>query len=217
MNFKKAFVLFFFIIIIISISIYIFNRKIEPTLDAVCSNNAKNIAFKASNEAVYEYMEKIKYDDLINLEKNSSGKVCAISANVSEINKLSTVVSSNIQKKLEENKETEVIVPLSEFLGIRIIGARGPNINVKTTVEGNVDINFKSEFKEAGINQTKHTLYVEVATNVATIAPFFESEKKYINNIMIAETIIVSDTPTSYYEINGVEGLDNKSTLNVLN
>lgn len=216
MNFKKAFVFFFSIIFIINVSIYIFNRKIEPTLDAVCSNNAKNIAFKASNEAVYEYMENIKYDDLINLEKNSSGKVTAISANVSEINKLSTVVSSNIQKKLEENKETEVTVPLSEFFGIRVIGSRGPNIKVKTTVEGNVDVSFKSEFKEAGINQTKHTLYVEVTTNVATIAPFFTSEKKYVNNIMIAETIIVSDTPTSYYEINGVEGLDNKSMLNVL-
>lgn len=217
MNFKKAFVFFFLIIVIVNISIYIFNKKIEPTLDAICSNNAKNIAFKASNEAVYEYIENIKYDDLINLEKNSLGKVTAITANVSEINKLSNIVSSNIQKKLEQNRDSNITLPLAEIFGIRIIGSNGPKIKVTTVVEGNVDVNFKSTFEDAGINQTKHTLYVEITTNVSTIAPLFKSEKKYVNNIMIAETIIVSDTPTSYYEINGVEGLDKKASLEVIN
>lgn len=216
MNFKKAFVFFSFITFTISISIFTFNNKIEPTLDAVCSNNAKNIAFKASNEAVYEYMENVKYDDLINLEKNSSGKVTAITANISEINKLSNVVSSNIQKKLESKKESELTLPLSEMLGIRIIGGKGPKIKVTTIVEGNVEVNFKSSFEEAGINQTRHTLYVEIITNVATIAPLFTNEKKYVNDIMIAETVIVSDIPSSYYEINGVEGLDTKTTLEVV-
>lgn len=217
MNFKKAFVFFLLIIVIVNISIYIFNKKIEPTLDAICSNNAKNIAFKASNEAVYEYIENIKYDDLINLEKNSLGKVTAITANVSEINKLSNIVSSNIQKKLEQNRDSNITLPLAEIFGIRVIGSNGPKIKVTTVVEGNVDVNFKSTFEDAGINQTKHTLYVEINTNVSTIAPLFKSEKKYVNNIMIAETIIVSDTPTSYYEINGVEGLDKKASLEVIN
>lgn len=216
MNLKKAFVFFSLVLISTSISIYTFNQKIEPTLDAICNNNAKNIAFKASNEAVYEYMENVKYDDLINLEKNTSGKVTAITANVSEINKLATVVSSNIQNKLETRKESELILPLSEMFGIRVIGARGPKIKVSTIIDGNVDVNFKSTFEDAGINQTRHTLYVEIATNVSTIAPLFANERKYVNDIMIAETIIVSDTPSSYYELNGVEGLDTKTTLDVI-
>lgn len=92
----------------------------------------------------------------------------------------------------------------------------GPKIKVETVVEGNVDIKFKSEFSSAGINQTRHTLYVEISTNVVTIAPLFENEKKYVNDIMIAETIIVSDIPSSYYEVNGVEGLDEQNVLDII-
>lgn len=216
MNLKKTFVFFSLIIAISGIFIYFFNEKLEPTLDVICSNNAKNIAFKASNDAVYEYMENVNYNDLINLEKDSSGKVIAITAKVSEINKLSNVVSSNIQSKLEENKESKITLPLSEMLGIRVVAGKGPKINISAIIEGNVDVKFKSEFKEAGVNQTKHTLYVEITTNVSTIAPLFEKENQYINDIMIAETIIVSDIPSSYYEINGIEGLDTKTTLDVI-
>lgn len=216
MNLKKTFVFFLLLVFCISFPVYLFNVKIEPTLESVCNNNAKNIAFKASNEAVYEYIENIKYDDLINLEKNSLQKVTAITANVSEINKLVNVVSSNVQNKLENRKESEITLPLSEMFGIRVIGAKGPKLKVQTVLDGNVDVNFKSSFEEAGINQTRHTLYVEITANVSLIAPLFTNEKKYVNNIMIAETIIVSDIPSSYYNINGVEDLDTKTTLDVI-
>lgn len=216
MNLKKAFVFFFLVIFSISLIIYLFNKKIEPTLDAVCSNNAKTVAFKASNEAVYEYMENVEYTDLINIEKNETGKVTSLTANVSEINKLSTEIATNIQNKLEEKRMSEITLPLSEMFGIRVIGAGGPKIKVETVIEGNIDVNFKSEFTAAGINQTKHTLYVEISTNVVTIAPFFTSEKKYVNNIMIAETVIVSDVPSSYYEVNGVDGLDEQNILDII-
>lgn len=216
MNCKKAFVFFFFIIIAAIGFMYTFNNKIEPTLETICSNNAKTIAFKASNEAVYEYIENVKYTDLINIEKNDSGKVTALTADIAEINKLSTKIGNNVQTKLEEKRNSELTLPLSEILGVRIVGAGGPKIKVETIVEGNVDINFKSEFTNAGINQTKHTLYVEITTNVVTIAPFYTNENKYTNKIMIAETIIVSDVPSSYYEVNGVEGLNEQNILDVI-
>jgi len=216
MNFKKAFVFFSLVVLFVCISIYTFNKKIEPVLDIVCCNNAKNIAFKSSNEAVYEYMEDVKYEDLINLEKNISGKVTAITANVTQINKLANTVSSNIQNKLENNRESEIILPLSEMFGIRVIGANGPKIKVETIVDGNVDVSFKSSFEQAGINQTKHTLYVQISTNVITVAPLFVSEEKYVNDIIIAETVIVSDIPSSYYEVNGVEGIDKQTTLDII-
>jgi sporulation protein YunB len=217
MKLKKSFVFFVVVIASVCIIFYIFNKKIEPTLEAICTNNAKNVAFKASNESVYEYIKNIKYDDLINLEKNSSGNVTALTANVSEINKLVNQISSKIQSRLEEKQENELTLPLSEIFGIRVIGARGPKIKVWTIVEGNVDVNFKSSFEDAGINQTRHTLYVEIVTNVATVSPLFSTEKQYVNSIMVAESIIISDIPSTYYEINGVENLDTKTTLETIN
>ena len=215
MKLKKAFVFFLFIMFFCYLVIYFFNEKIEPTLKAVCQSNAKGVAFRASNEATLEYIENLEYEDLITLEKNSSNKVTAITANVSVINKLVNGIAYSIQENLDNIHDSKVMLPLSELCGIRVVGAKGPKLKVYTILEGNVEVKFKSTFEDAGINQTRHSLYVEISTNIKTLAPLFEDENTYVNDILIAETVIVSDIPSSYYEVNGVEGLDKKSILNV--
>ena len=82
MKIKKAFVFFFSVIIIVNAFIYFFNKRVEPTLDAICSNNARNVAFKTSTDAVNEYIKNVKYDDLIYIDKNGDGKVVSLNANV---------------------------------------------------------------------------------------------------------------------------------------
>lgn len=74
----------------------------------------------------------------------------------------------------------------------------------------------KSNFETAGINQTKHSLILEVIAQVRVLAPFVSEIEEYKNSIVIAETIIVSDTPSSYYNITGVEDFSQKDTLEFL-
>ena len=81
---------------------------------------------------------------------------------------------------------------------------------------GDITANLKSSFETAGINQTKHSLILEITAEVKVLAPFVSETEKYKNNIVIAETIIVSDTPSSYYNITGVEDLTNKDTVEFL-
>lgn len=216
MNLKKAFVFFLLVATLVYGFIHFFNKKVEPTLDSICTNHAKKVAFMASNDSVCEYIENIKYDDLINMEKNKDGKIVALTANVSEINKLAANISSQIQKRIEENKEAVLTLPISEIFSIRAVGAKGPKIKVWTMLEGNVDVKFKSNFEEAGINQTRHTIYVEITTNVATISPLYTKENQYVNSILVAESVIVSDIPSSYYQVNGVEGVDKSTVLDVI-
>ena len=56
-------------------------------------------------------------------------------------------------------------------------------------------------------------MILEVATEVKVLAPFVSETQEYRNSIVIAETIIVSDIPDSYYNINGVEDFSKKDTL----
>ena len=57
---------------------------------------------------------------------------------------------------------------------------------------------------------------MEVIAQVRVLAPFVSEIEEYKNNIVIAETIIVSDTPSSYYNITGVEDFSQKDTLEFL-
>ena len=48
----------------------------------------------------------------------------------------------------------------------------GPDITIKMMTDGNVITDLKSEFKEAGINQTLHRVYLEVVCNVTILTPY---------------------------------------------
>lgn len=92
----------------------------------------------------------------------------------------------------------------------------GPDISIKTYPLGNIQATFKSNFETSGINQTKHSLILEITAQVKVLAPFISETEEYKNSVVIAETIIVSDTPSSYYNITGVEDLTNKDTVEFL-
>ena len=83
---KKSRIIIFVICVMIPIILFqIITKAVEPTLIAICELEAQNIAIKASNEAIQEIMNGIEYSDLINLEKDESGKVIALKANTLEM------------------------------------------------------------------------------------------------------------------------------------
>lgn len=78
---------------------------------------------------------------------------------------------------------------------------------------GNVETELKSEFKTAGINQTLHQIYLDITCNVSILTPFNSTTEEIKNQILIAESIIVGEIPSSYYNFNGT---DNKDALEVI-
>lgn len=204
MGVKKPFVFFFFLVFVITcVLIYVFNKNIEPTMKILCESNASTVALTCTNNAVYEYIQDIKYDDLVTVQKDEKNKVTALVANVMEMNKISTKVTTKVQEELLKNEESNIILPVGSILGMKTFGGYGPRIKVKTIPSGAVSAKFKSEFVSTGINQTRHSIVLEVSTYIRVLAPFFTDLQTYVNDITVAETVIVGDIPTSYYDIDG--------------
>lgn len=180
-------------------------KKIEPQIKTLCESRAKSIALSTTNKVVDEHIKNITYDTLIEIKKNDAGKVIALTADVMEMNRLSNIISTDIQEKLNELQESYITIPLGAILNFGVFSGYGPSIKIKIVPTGNVTAKFKSEFEEAGVNQTRHKIYLEVSAKVRIIAPFSISSQEYVNDVTVAETIIVGDTPQSYYYINGLE------------
>lgn len=201
---RKPFVIFFLLVVMIScLSMYILSKNIEPTIKTLCESNAKSIALNCTNKAVHENIKDVTYDDLITVQKDEKNKITALVANVMEMNKLSTNVTTKVQEELEKSEESHIILPIGSMLGIKVFGGYGARLEVKTIPKGSVHAKFKSEFVATGINQTKHSIILEIATSVRVLAPFFTNTETYVNNITVAETVIVGDIPSSYYDIDG--------------
>lgn len=217
MKMNKSFVFFLTSFLISLLIIFlIYNKSLKPTLESLSNTNAKNIAQKCSNKAVSESIAGVKYDDLVDLKKDENGKITAVIANTQKMNEISNKVVEITQKEIENTKDNLVKVPLGSFLGFSILSGHGIKINIKTLPDGTCSAKFKSSFEDAGINQTIHKIYIEVTTDIETIAPFFSDTEKYVNEIAVLEVVLIGDIPTTYYEIQGVTDLKEKDTLDVL-
>ena len=67
--------------------------------------------------------------------------------------------------------EGGVEVPLGAFSGIEAWAGFGPKIHMKIIPISNVECRFASTFEEAGVNQTKHSIYLEIVADISIIMP----------------------------------------------
>lgn len=216
MNLKKSFV-FLAILSIFIISIFtMLYKNVKPALEFLCNANAKSIALKSTEKVVNQYIGTINYEDLVNIQKNKDGTVQSINANVITMNKLASDIVANIQTELESRHFGNITVPIGSIMGTKFFGGYGPKIKIKTITTGSISVEFKSSFDSAGVNQTRHRIVAQITTYARTISPIRTDTQEYVNDLTVAETIIIGNVPSTYYNITGIEDLGKKEVLDIL-
>ena len=188
-------------------------NAINPIVKRQCSNRAKSIATIISNEQATVVMEKYNYEDLAVVIKDDDGKIQMIKLNIIPVNEIISEVAVAIQQELNSVENADFGIRLGSFTGINLLSGSGPYVRVKMSTIGNIETELKSEFKTAGINQTLHQIYLDISCDVSILTPFSATTEQIKNQILIAESIIVGEIPSSYYNFNGV---DSKDTLEVV-
>ena len=147
-------------------------------------------------------MITFKYEELYTIEKDETGNTL-IRANVVPINNLISDLTERIQNEFNKIEEPEITIPVGALSGLYFLSGAGPNISIQISVTGTVDTDIKSEFIAQGINQTLHRVYVVFDCNMKIITPTKTYEKQVLNQVIIAENVIVGIIPDSYYNLEG--------------
>lgn len=187
------FLCFFTAFVITVISIYFSSDRIvvslaEKTFDSIISS--------ASYHAVDIIVEeKYRYSDLVDIKTDSSGNVGMIITDSYAVNKLAATAATKAYAYLSEKIEKGVEVPLGAFTGIRLISGFGAKVRMKVISVASVKCDFVSEFAQAGINQTRHSLYLNIncVVNVVT-----KTKTKKINDritVLVFDNLIVGKVP----------------------
>lgn len=188
-------------------------NAMNPIVEMMCKNRAKSIATMISNNQANIVMEKYTYQDLAVVLKDDSGKIQMVKLNIVPVNQIISDVAIAIQQELNNTKSTEFGIRLGSATGLRLLSGSGPYIKVKMSTIGNVETALKSEFKTAGINQTLHQIYLNISCEVSILTPFCSTTEKINNQILIAESIIVGDIPSSYYNFDNINYKDAMETI----
>lgn len=195
------------ILIVLLIAFFVANvilQAIEPIIDAQCSTMAKSIATKVSNEQATIVMSNYQYEDLMKVTKDEEGNVKFVSANMITINQIISDIPILIQDELEKAENNKFNIKLGSFIGSRILAGRGPDVEIKMSLTGNIETDLKSEFSEAGINQTLHRIYLELKCYVTILTPFHSIEEEIVNQVLLAEGVIIGNIPSTYYNLEGL-------------
>jgi len=205
----------FLVIVLLATIIYkiVFNC-IEPVFESLCEYEAKSRATIISNQESTKIMNKYQYEELYTIEKDGAGNVVIIKSNVVPINNLISDLTENIQNRFNEMENAEIKISVGNLLGTYYFSGVGPSIPAKVTISGTLDTEVKSEFIAKGINQTLHRVFVNFECYVRIITPIKNFQKKITNQVIIAEHVIVGNIPDSYYNLEGMSGIDD--VLNVI-
>lgn len=193
-----------FIVLIAVITMIKSIQLIEPPFNTICTEKARSIATQISNTKATEVMKKYEYDDLVTIIKDESGNVTMVKANIIPINKIISDVAVEIQTELDKLGGQDVGIKLGTFTGNKFLSGRGPYVKLKITEKGDVLTDYKSEFTQAGINQTLHRIYLEVKCNICILTPFNLIEEQITNQVILAENVIVGTTPSTYYNFDNL-------------
>ena len=172
------------------------------------SNTVNGIVSAAVNETIYS--GDVDYDSLISFEKDNEGHITAVKSNMAEFNRLQSAIIADILEKLSEVTTRELSIPFGTLTGTPLLAGRGPLISVRMQSVGSSSAHFENAFTSAGINQTKHQIYLVVDVYVSILLPGFSTMTKVSNTYAVAETVIVGLVPENYtYFSNGQNMADN--------
>ena len=202
---KKQYLIKVIIIFIISlITVKVILNAILPIFETLCEEKAKAIATIVSNEQATNVMREHKYEELFTIEKDNSGNIKMIRANINPINEIISDVAVKIQNTIDEKGKENISIPAGSFTGIKFLAGEGPRIKLTIATSGNVETDLRSEFIAQGINQTLHRVYLQVNCQVKVLTPFESIAVNISNQVLLIENVIIGNIPNTYYNLNGI-------------
>ena len=180
---------------------FYFQRNVTRVLISISEATMRASTTVAVNDAVYYTLsDEMRYEDLVTLTRDDKGNITAVSANPLKINKIARDTASISQSNLKNLSLNGIPVPLGALTGIEAFAGLGPNIQFRIIPVSSVSCDFSSTFESVGINQTKHSIYLNVIADISIVMPSRTENFAVLTEILVGEWVIVGSIPDTYLQ-----------------
>lgn len=178
-----------------------FQRNVTRVLVSISEATMRASTTVAVNDAVYYTLsDELRYEDLVTVERDTQGDIVSVSANALKINKIARDTASISQSNLKNLSLNGIPIPLGALTGIEAFAGLGPQIPFRIIPVSSVTCDFSSEFESVGINQTKHSIYLNVIADISIVMPSRTENFAVMTEILVGEFVIVGDVPDTYLQ-----------------
>lgn len=196
---KLKFTIVIFLIMTFFITfIYTLDKIIMPTVKLVADAQMRAEVTNTINKTIFqEYSKNFNYNDIIKFDKDNDGNVIMMTADTLKLSEIATLTVIKAQEELEKKSQVDIRIPMGYVTKNNILARFGPDVKIRMRPIGHITTRYLSEFEDAGINQTRHKIYIETTTRVKMVMAVSSSELEIVNQIPIVETIIVGRVPNT--------------------
>lgn len=189
-------------VILILLLCVIFWIKAEKALRPAAVMQAETYARRSANEkisaVIADYLEENRYtySDFAAVLYDEDGRVVSVESVPYNINKAQSELTLRINQSLSDSIDGTVDIPIGTLTGRYLLAGKGPRLKVRVCPAGEADVELKSEFISAGINQTTHRISAVITAGISSSMPLYSFETTVSFEYLLAESVIVGNVPS---------------------
>jgi len=201
---KPVFILLLLFLIVTGFFLVI-EETLLPTILAIAEAKAVQIAVDTVHSGIRDYLEErhIGYEDLINVHKDRDGRAVLLQVDATRISAISADLAVVAENRMAALQDKDFAIPLGQIIGSQVLATYGPRIRVRLIPVGHVKVDLVDRFEEAGINQTRHRISLNLNTDVRIVIPWQKTEVQVVAQVPLVDSIILGNVPATYVSIPG--------------
>lgn len=205
---KRLTIVIISIVFFFAVCILYLRLAVAPVLKTVSEDQIRALAVTAVNEAVSEVMEQSpSYTDMVIIGYDNENCINSIRINSTAVNSIVQKSTIESQNRIAELGSHGIDVPVGSLSGIMLFSGKGPDLNLRVVPVGSVTAKLCSEFKEAGINQTNHRIYLRIGAKISAILPGANNVINTETDVVILESVIIGKIPDTYLNSTSTEDM----------
>ena len=193
-------VVIIFIIVIFNIILGFFDKRVMPSIIEIATIMAKSQTLDIINKKSVDILsQEFKYDEMIKIEKDNEGNIILVQADTIKLNYIAAKLSTECNKELSDMNNATIKVPFGWMSDKSAFYNLGPKITTEIEPIGNISTSYESKFESAGINQTRHKIYLNVIAKIRLKLPLKNQDIEVSTQIPVSDTIIVGKIPNTTF------------------
>ena len=193
---KFKFICFLVSVCTLSCFLYFSSNKI---LENLSLKSFETLISSSSYNAINNILaEGYDYKSLIDVSTNSNGEIVMVTTDSIKVTAIASLAATTTYNYLNDFTNQGVEVPIGAFTGIQLLSGFGKTIRMKLISVSSVKCEIISNFTEAGINQTRHTISINILSTVSLVT---KTSNKVVNDsisILVYDNLIIGKIPEVY-------------------
>ena len=181
--------------------IHTIQSRLRPVVEAAAQMQIHDIVTETVQQTVLRLLDSLTYGDLTVIQRGNDGRIVSLTADTLKMNRLRAELEVSVLEAVRGLRTAGLAVPVGSLLHLDLFWGRGPSIQLRSLWVGTVEASFDSEFDSAGVNQTRHRIWLELQVPVQVMLPGGMLETTVVTRLLAAETIIVGQVPDAYLEV----------------